>query len=63
MVVFDIGMPRLDGYQACRQLRSQGWGRDMLVLAVSGWGQLEDFKRSLDAGFDAHYAKPGWQMR
>ena len=58
VVVFDIGMPRLDGYQACRQLRSQAWGRDMLVLAVSGWGQKEDLKRSLDAGFDAHLVKP-----
>ena len=58
VVVFDIGMPHLDGYQACRQLRSQAWGRDMLVMAVSGWGQKEDLKRSLDAGFDAHLVKP-----
>ena len=58
VVVFDIGMPRLDGYQACRQLRSHAWGKDMLVLAVSGWGQQEDLKRSQDAGFDAHLVKP-----
>ena len=57
-VVLDIGMPRLDGYQACRQLRSEAWGHDMLVLAVSGWGQKEDFERSQEAGFDAHLVKP-----
>ena len=58
VVVFDIGMPRLNGYQACQRLRSEAWGKDMLVLAVSGWGQKEDVQRSQDAGFDAHMVKP-----
>ena len=58
VVVFDIGMPRLNGYEACQRLRSEPWGKQMLVLAVSGWGQKEDLKRSCAAGFDAHFVKP-----
>ncbi|HSV46836.1 MAG TPA: PAS domain-containing protein [Ramlibacter sp.] len=57
-VVLDLGMPRLNGYDACRQLREQPWGRGMVVVAVSGWGQKEDRRRSKEAGFDAHLVKP-----
>lgn len=57
-ILLDIGMPKLDGYAACRQIRSQPWGHDMLIIAQTGWGQDEDRKRTLDAGFDHHLVKP-----
>jgi PAS domain S-box-containing protein len=58
VVLFDIGMPRLNGEDACRQIRAQPWGRDMILIAVTGWGQAEDRRRTLEAGFDAHMVKP-----
>ncbi|MGB2818965.1 MAG: ATP-binding protein [Burkholderiaceae bacterium] len=58
VVLLDIGMPRLNGFEACRQIRSQPWGKDMLVVAVTGWGQEEDRRRTAEAGFDAHFTKP-----
>ena len=54
----DIGMPRLDGYQVATRLRGTAWGRDMLLIATTGWGQQEDKQRALDAGFDLHLTKP-----
>jgi PAS domain S-box-containing protein len=58
VAILDIGMPRLDGYEVCRQLRVQPGGRDMLIIALTGWGQSEDKLRSQDAGFDEHFVKP-----
>jgi PAS domain S-box-containing protein len=58
IVLLDIGMPKLNGYDACRQIRQQSWGRPMLIVAQSGWGQVEDKRRSQEAGFDAHLVKP-----
>jgi PAS domain S-box-containing protein len=57
-LVLDLGMPRMNGFEACRRIRSQPWGRDMKIVAVSGWGQQEDRRRSAEAGFDAHLVKP-----
>jgi PAS domain S-box-containing protein len=57
-VLLDIGLPRLDGYGACRRIRAQSWGRDLLLVALTGWGQDEDRQKSRDAGFDAHLVKP-----
>ena len=54
----DIGMPRMDGYQLATRLRGTEWGRDMLLIATTGWGQQEDKQRALDAGFDLHLTKP-----
>jgi len=54
----DIGMPRMDGYQVAARLRGTDWGRDMLLIATTGWGQQEDKQRALDAGFDLHLTKP-----
>jgi len=54
----DIGMPGLDGYALARRLRTEPWGRDMLLVATTGWGQDEDRQRALDAGFDTHLTKP-----
>ncbi len=57
-LVLDLGMPRMNGFEACRRIRSQPWGRGMKIVAVSGWGQQEDRRRSAEAGFDAHLVKP-----
>jgi signal transduction histidine kinase len=58
LVMLDIGMPRLNGYEACRRLRSQEGGGELVIIAVTGWGQDEDRARSRDAGFDLHLTKP-----
>ena len=57
-VLLDIGLPRLNGEDACRRIRASSWGRDVLLVAVTGWGQEEDRRRTLEAGFDAHLVKP-----
>jgi PAS domain S-box-containing protein len=58
VVLLDIGMPKLDGYAACRCMRAQTWGKDMAIFALTGWGQDEDRRRSTAAGFDGHLVKP-----
>jgi PAS domain S-box-containing protein len=57
-VLLDIGLPRMNGYEACRQIREQSWGKDLILVALTGWGQEEDRRQSLDAGFNAHMVKP-----
>jgi CheY-like chemotaxis protein len=54
----DIGMPRMDGYQVAARLRGTDWGREMLLVATTGWGSAGDKQRALDAGFDLHLTKP-----
>ncbi|HEY2294650.1 MAG TPA: ATP-binding protein [Thermoanaerobaculia bacterium] len=58
VILLDIGMPRLNGYDACRRIREQPWGRDAVIIALTGWGQEDDKRRSLEAGFDHHLVKP-----
>ena len=58
VVLMDVGMPRLNGYEATRRLREQPWGRDMVIIALTGWGQASDRARSQDAGCDGHLVKP-----
>jgi PAS domain S-box-containing protein len=58
VVLLDIGLPRLNGYDACQRIREQPWGKDMFIVAVTGWGQAEDRRRSQEAGFDQHLVKP-----
>ncbi|MEO7887455.1 MAG: ATP-binding protein, partial [Polaromonas sp.] len=59
LVILDIGMPRMDGYEACRQIRKlQGSGARATIVALTGWGQPEDKQRAVDAGFDLHLTKP-----
>ncbi|HKH47267.1 MAG TPA: response regulator [Thermoanaerobaculia bacterium] len=58
VILLDIGMPRLDGYDACRRIREQPWGRDVVLIALTGWSQEEDVRQSRDAGFDHHLVKP-----
>lgn len=57
-VFLDIGMPKLNGYATAERIRGENWGRDVLLVAVTGWGQAEDKQRAKDAGFDAHFTKP-----
>ena len=58
VVLLDIGLPKLNGYEACRRIREQHWGKNMVLVAVTGWGQDEDRRKSREAGFDAHLVKP-----
>lgn len=58
MVLLDIGMPGMDGYEAARRIRAQHWDRPLVLVALTGWGQEEDRRRSLAAGFDHHFTKP-----
>jgi PAS domain S-box-containing protein len=57
-ILLDIGMPGMNGYETCRRLRETPRGRDMVVVALTGWGQDEDRERSREAGFDHHLTKP-----
>jgi len=58
VVLLDIGMPQLNGYEACRRIRKKSWGRNMVIVALTGWGRLPDQERSKAAGFDFHLVKP-----
>ena len=58
VILLDIGMPKMNGYQACRLIRAQPWARDVVIVALTGWGQESDRKRSCEAGFDHHLVKP-----
>ena len=54
----DLGMPRLNGFEAARRIREQPWGKEMVLVALTGWGQNDDRRRSKEAGFDHHLVKP-----
>jgi PAS domain S-box-containing protein len=56
--LLDIGMPRLNGYDACRRIREQPWGQGVFLIALTGWGQEEDRRRTEEAGFNHHIVKP-----
>ncbi len=58
VVLLDLDMPRLDGYEACRRLRQQPWAQRVRMVALSGWGRREDRERTHAAGFDGHLVKP-----
>jgi len=58
VLVLDIGMPGLNGYEVARQVRAQDWGARALLVAATGWGQEEDRRKALAAGFDLHFTKP-----
>jgi CheY-like chemotaxis protein/two-component sensor histidine kinase len=57
-ILLDIGMPRMNGYDACEKIRRQDGGADAFIVALTGWGQEEDKNRSRAAGFDRHLVKP-----
>jgi CheY-like chemotaxis protein/two-component sensor histidine kinase len=54
----DLGMPNVNGYEAARLIRKESWGERIMLVALTGWGQEEDKRRTLDAGFDLHVVKP-----
>jgi CheY-like chemotaxis protein len=58
VILLDIGMPRLNGYDAARTIREQPWGKGVVLVALTGWGQEEDRRKSKEAGFDGHLVKP-----
>jgi PAS domain S-box-containing protein len=58
IVFLDIGMPGLDGYEVCRRIRQMPSQRQVMIVAVTGWGQSQDKRRAFEAGFDTHLTKP-----
>ena len=58
IVLLDIGLPRIDGYETARRLRAEPWASGLVIIAVTGWGQDADLERSRLAGFDHHLVKP-----
>jgi CheY-like chemotaxis protein len=58
VLLLDIGMPELNGYEVARRVRALPWGGETTLVALTGWGQEDDRRRSQDAGFDAHLVKP-----
>jgi PAS domain S-box-containing protein len=58
VALLDIGLPHMSGYEAARQIRAQPQGAQLLLIALSGWGQEEDRRKSKAAGFDHHFVKP-----
>ena len=58
VVLLDIGLPKLNGHDVCRRVREQAWGKNIVLIAVTGWGQDEDRRKSHEAGFDGHLVKP-----
>ncbi|MPZ43207.1 MAG: response regulator [Betaproteobacteria bacterium] len=58
LIILDLGLPRMNGYDVCRTIRQQDWGKDIFIVALTGWGQDSDRARTLAAGFNAHLVKP-----
>jgi len=58
VVILDLQMPGLSGFDVCRAIRRHEWGQQMLLIAHTGWVREEDIKRAKEAGFDLHMSKP-----
>jgi len=58
VVLLDIGLPKLNGYEVAQRIRGQEWGTSMFLVAITGWGQDEDRRRSEDVGMNLHMVKP-----
>lgn len=58
VVLLDIGLPKLNGYEVAQKIRQQPWGTSMFLIAVTGWGQEEDRQRSSEVGLNVHMVKP-----
>jgi CheY-like chemotaxis protein len=58
VVLLDIGLPKLNGYEVAQRIRENAWGKTMFLIAVTGWGQEEDRQRSSEVGLNVHMVKP-----
>lgn len=58
IVLLDIGLPKLNGYEVAQRIREREWGTSMFLIAVTGWGQEEDRQRSSEVGLNVHMVKP-----
>src|SRR5215203_4230945 len=58
VVLLDIGLPKLNGYEVAQRIRENSWGQSMFLIAVTGWGQEEDRQRSSEVGLNVHMVKP-----
>ncbi|HZN55008.1 MAG TPA: ATP-binding protein [Candidatus Polarisedimenticolaceae bacterium] len=58
VILLDLGLPGMTGYDVCRAVRAEEWGRDIAVIALTGWGQAEDRRKTAEAGFTGHLVKP-----
>jgi two-component system CheB/CheR fusion protein len=58
IVLLDIGLPKLNGYEVAKRIRQQPWAQDTILVAITGWGLAEDRRRSQEAGFNFHVVKP-----
>jgi CheY-like chemotaxis protein len=58
IVLLDIGMPKLSGYEAAERIREQPWGERIMLVALTGWAEDEEQESARKAGFDAHLVKP-----
>ena len=58
VVLLDIGLPKLDGHEVCRRVREKPWGKGIVIIALTGWGQEDDRRKSEAAGFNGHLVKP-----
>jgi CheY-like chemotaxis protein len=58
LLLLDLGMPELNGFEVARRIRAHPWGSQIAIVAMTGWGQEEDRRRSREAGFDHHLIKP-----
>jgi CheY-like chemotaxis protein len=58
VVVLDLGMPRPNGFDVCRHIREQPWGKEAMLIALTGWGREDDRRRTEEAGFNHHLVKP-----
>jgi CheY-like chemotaxis protein/nitrogen-specific signal transduction histidine kinase len=58
IILMDVGMPNLNGYEATQRIRETSWGKDIMIVALTGWGQPSDVVRSIEAGCSAHLVKP-----
>ena len=57
-ILLDIGMPGIDGYETCRRIRLETFGKKVTIVALTGWGQERDKQRAAEAGFNLHFTKP-----
>jgi DNA-binding response OmpR family regulator len=58
VILLDIGLPNLNGYEVAKLIRKESWGKEITLIAVTGWGHPEDQANAIEAGFDLHLTKP-----